>query len=249
MSGADAVEIRTLAFGDLETDLWATAWIGSVSFIAFGSAVPGASASTVRVTASGASAASDEWRLTGDGVDVTVSPASAAVTFAEVEGYDQLCWARGRLALDGTEWSVDAPGRRAVRAGVDFGRLDSLRDLCAWFPPDDAVALTALRPRGAKGHAGDVIVASVFESNGAAAVADPRLSTTYAADGSPARAGLELWLGVDDAEEQFPRRAAGEALGPHATATADGISITAYPFRWHSRGADGAGVYLLARVT
>ena len=38
-----------------------------------------------------------------------------------------------------------------------------------------------------KGHDRDVVVASVFEPAGAAPVADPRLSTTYAADGSPAR--------------------------------------------------------------
>jgi hypothetical protein len=249
MSGGDAVEIRTLAFGAPETELWAAVWIGPETFIAFGTFVPGAQATTIRATVSGASAASEEWRVMGDGVDVTVSPASAAVTFVEIEGYDQLCWARGRLMLDGTERSVDALGRRAVRSGVEFGRLDSLRDLCAWFPPDDGVALTALRPRRAKGHAGDVIVASVFDSTGAAAVADPRFSTTYAADGSPARAGLELWLNSEDGEEQFPRRAAGEALGPRASTTVDGLSITACPFRWHSRGTDGAGVYVLARVT
>ena len=121
--------------------------------------------------------------------------------------------------------------------------------MCAVFGPDDAVALTALRQRRASGHGGDLVVATVFDPTGAVAVADPRLSTTYAADGTPLRAGMELWLDVaEDSDEQYPRRAAGEATGLRAAATVDGLSVSAHAFWWHSRGTDGAGVYLLAQA-
>ena len=58
--------------------------------------------------------------------------------------------------LGGVEHSIAALGRRGLRAGIDLSRLDSLRDLGAWFAPDDGITLTAARPRGAKGHDRDM---------------------------------------------------------------------------------------------
>ena len=100
-----------------------------------------------------------------------------------------------------------------------------------------------------------MVAASVFEPEGVRAVADPRLSTTYTAGGLPARAGLELWVDEEppedpDAEEapgQLPRRAAGEALGAGADWEVGGFAVHGAPVRWHRRGRDGAGVYLLGR--
>ena len=105
----------------------------------------------------------------------------------------------------------------------------------------------AFRGRKAKSHEGDVVTATVLGPEPSAPVDDPRLSTTYEAGGWPVRAGLELWLGGDGDEEQFPRRAAGEAAGARAQAAAGGLDIRAEPFRWHSRGREGAGLYMLAR--
>ncbi len=77
---------------------------------------------------------------------------------------------------------------------------------------------------------------------------DPRLSTTYRADGSPSRAGVELWLDVGgETQEQYPRRAAGEALAAGVAAASDGLNVEAHALRWHSRGQEGTGVYVLAR--
>jgi hypothetical protein len=44
---------------------------------------------------------------------------------------------------------------------------------------------------------------------------------------------------------QYPRRAAGEAVGAHADWTVAEFDLHAELFRWHDRGRDGAGVYLL----
>jgi hypothetical protein len=83
-------------------------------------------------------------------------------------------------------------------------------------------------------------------------VSDPRISTTYGADGEPTRAGIELWIGVpasgdgeEQTEHQYPRRLAGEALGARIDWVVDGLSLHAALFRWHSHHRDGPGVYLL----
>ena len=77
-----------------------------------------------------------------------------------------------------------------------------------------------------------------------AALARPSSSQLTGTDtGAPARANLELWIG--EGENEFPRRAAGEASGEGAAIKVDGLSLQAVPLRCHSRGRDGAGVYAL----
>jgi hypothetical protein len=46
---------------------------------------------------------------------------------------------------------------------------------------------------------------------------------------------------------EHPHRVAGEAAGPRARWTEGPIELEAQPFRWHSHGRDGGGVYLLGR--
>ena len=226
MTGGGAVEIRTLAFGDLETDLWAAGWIGPESFLAFGRPASGSPASTARVTVTG-SQASEDWSLSGDGIELTVSPVGDPVSSSDARGLSTSCagCTAGSCspALSRRSRCPDGAVRARVSTSAGWTRCATSALV---FGPDDAVALTALRPRRASGHGGDLVVATVFDPAGAVAVADPRLSTTYAADGSPTRAGIELWLDVsEDSDEQYPRRAAGEATGLRADATVDGLSV------------------------
>jgi len=115
--------------------------------------------------------------------------------------------------------------------------------------------LLTLRPRKSRGHEADLVAAAVLEPESAPRVTDPRLSTTYDAAGLPARVGLELWFETDDTDEepeeeterQFPRRAAGEAVGPGIDWEVAGFKLHAALLRWHSRGSDGTGVYLLGQ--
>ncbi len=148
---------------------------------------------------------------------------------------------------------VDCLGLRSTWSdGLDLGHFESIRSASVWFEPAEGFALTAFRPRKAKAHQDDVLAAAVIAADGSTQVEDPRLSTTYAADGWPTRAGLELWLaaaGEADSEEeqqQYTRRASGEALAARAQAAAGELELRAQPFRWHSRGKVGAGMYLLA---
>jgi hypothetical protein len=235
-----------VAFGDLDAGIWGFCSGATEPRLALGTvpatiALPGAAASI------GGSGPHEDWKLTASGIELMVSPETEAAELSQIEGYDQLCRVRGRALLDGGEREIDLPGRRGSRPEIDFGKFESVRDLGAWFAHGDGLALSSFRPRGAKGHDRDVVAASLFEPAGLRTVADPRISTTYAADGHPVKVGLELWIDLDDSDEQYPRRAAGEMLGA-STAWAQPLAdLEAYLVRCWSRGEEGVGVYAIAR--
>lgn len=240
--------LRTLAFGD--GSIWGASWSPDstgAALTALGSGpdvnvMPG-----LNLPDSGAGAG-DEWRLEGDGVALIAAPVGELVDLQAtpdgLAGWDQLCRVTGTFASN----QVDCLGvRSAWSDDLEPAQFESIRAVSVWFEPDEAFALTAFRPRKAKHHDGDLLAAAVIAPDGSAAVEDPRLSTTYAADGWPERAGLELWLSGDEPERQYPRRASGAAAGPRAQAVAGELELHLEPFHWHSRGREGAGMYLLAR--
>jgi hypothetical protein len=238
--------LRTLAFGD--GSVWGASWSTDAAGAALAALGSGSEATVIRDAHESDSSARVEWCLEGDGVALVTTPTGELVEVqaAEdgIEGSDQLCRVTGRFG----EREVDCLGLRSTWSdAVDVTRFESIRSVSVWFDPDEAFALTAFRPRKAKAHDGDLLAAAVIAADRSAAVDDPRLSTTYAADGWPARAGLELWLTGPESEQQYPRRASGEAIGPRAQAVAGELELQAEPFRWHSRGREGAGMYLLAR--
>ena len=240
--------LRTLAFG--EDSVWGVSWTsgsdGAMTAVGAGppTVLPGVAPSD--------EGPGEEWRLEGEGISLVALPAGelVAVHAAQdgIEGWDQLCRVTGRFEQDGRSHEVDCLGLRSSWSdAIDLARFESIRAVSAWFEPDEAMTLAAFRPRKAKAHDGDLLAAAVMAAEGSARVDDPRLSTTYAADGWPARAGLELWLGGAEAEQQYPRRASGEGTGARVQGLAGGLEIRAEPFRWHSRAREGAGMYLLAR--
>lgn len=245
MTGSDASELRTLAFGDVDGGLWGAAISGPEPVVAFGDAV-----------SSGVQPASwtpdgRGWRLTGDGFDLHVEPSgedaeqpAAADETEAVSGFQELCHVEGTVTLGDGVRSVQCVGTRCVIEGVDAGSLGSARAVSGWFGDDDAFMLLALRAVGGVGQEADLVAATLFDPEGWVPVSDPRLSTTYTDTGLPARANLELWVGEGDNE--FPRRAAGEASGPGAAAETDGLALRVIPLRCHSRGREGTGVYVLA---
>jgi hypothetical protein len=216
--------MRTLAFGDADSQVWGVVWdgvacLGAGDLVQRRDAVP---------------EGEDEWRL----LQLTASPVADPVEHSD--GFDQLCRVSGEFELDGNTHTVDSLGRRAEHRALEAQH--SIREVSAWFEPDGGIALRSLRPRDARGQDVDAVTAAVLDAEAPGPVADPRLSTTYSADGDPLRAGLELWL--TDGENEFPLRAAGEALGPSGELSP---GVRAQLFRWHSRGREGAGVYVLAR--
>jgi hypothetical protein len=240
--------LRTLAFGDHELGIWAAAWIAVPSGPAFLALGSGGHVRTPPARLGG-SGESEVWELRAEGVEVTLAPVGPAARPADSGGFDQLCRAGGRMALGRAEHErLDCLGVRTARTNpVDLERAESMRAVSAWFEPGEGLALLALRPRESAGHERDLVTASVLDQEEPSPVAEPRLSTTYGREGLPARVGFEFWMGDDQDDQPYPRRAAGEAAGSHATALLDRFQFDAVPLRIHSRGRDGAGVYLLAR--
>ncbi|MGI9185558.1 MAG: hypothetical protein ACR2GZ_11470 [Solirubrobacteraceae bacterium] len=257
-----------MAFGDLEGTVWGAAMDASERAIVFGTSAASeavAGAEHIQFLVDG-----DRWHLTGPGFDLLVcapepvadaatpadaAPPADAATPADAAppagaapngaGGDQLCAITGTITVSGSEQTVDCLGTRSTDPEFELDGLDSLRSVAGWFGPHRGLNLRALRPRGGRGQEEDRIAATVFEPEGRIDVDDPRLSTTYAAADRPARTTLELWIGAG--EEQYPRRAAAEALGEGAAARGDRVSLQVTPLRCHSGGLEGAGVYVLAR--
>jgi hypothetical protein len=249
MSSSGATTALSFAFGDLGSAVWGLAWNarGGEASLVLGKD------EAVRVSPAQVQAPSPEgdWAVTTEGTELSLEPAGEPVAPGrereDSSSLDQLCRAHGRLVLEAEEVVVDCLGWRQVRGArtaVDWG---AIRQAAAWFGVEEAIALTALRPRGATEHDRDVVEAVVLGSDQAGPVEDPRLSTTYARDGSPKAAGLELWLPRPDTDELYPLRASGEAVGAEATWSQTGTELEARLFEWHSRGREGAGVYLLGR--
>jgi hypothetical protein len=177
------------------------------------------------------------------------------VAGGELETVEQLCEASGEVRLDGRRSEVRCLGWRTTLTGaVDLSSVDSFRFLAGWLGPEHGFSLTALRPASARGHESDLSAAAVIDDPPLPPVLDPRLSTTYADSGLPARAGLELWFQEpDDAEPeeseapQYPRRAAGEVIDSALEWSQGGFLLRASLLRWQSRGEEGPGVYLLGQ--
>jgi hypothetical protein len=141
--------------------------------------------------------------------------------------------------------AVEAPGRRGERvAETPLQRLDSIREVSAWFGSGDGVTAIALRPRKHKGHEQDEVSAAVLGDAPWPPITDPRLSTTYSTDGRPTRFNLELW---SEDPEHFPRRVAGEVIGAGAEVSSAGWQLRAELLQCHSRGEEGPGVYVVGR--
>jgi hypothetical protein len=244
LTAGSAPSLRTVTFGSLDGDgVWGAAWFADGGEIAIGSpsGAGGDSVWSVESDALRGAESTEPWTLVGDGITLSITGAAEPVHArfdGDADGFDQLCRVQGTAR----DLEVDCLGRRATRSALDLSRYQAIRDVSVWFEPDEGVALTALRPRKAKHHGKDVIAAAVLDAPGGKPVADPRLSTTYDADGAPWRVGLELWLEEENGD-QFPHRTAAESL-PAGIQVGDELRMTV--LRAHSRGREGMGVYLLA---
>ena len=248
MSALALAPLRTLAFGDLASGLWGLVWSAGETAAAIGSLTPGAPAGETVGVALDGGGAETEWRVEDAIVALRAAAAGpASDPAADDGGWTQLCRVEGRLTVGGGERALDCLGVRSEQAVPELSRLEGFRQVLAWFADDDALALSAARPRGAPGQDRDELSATVFEPRGPARANDARLSTTYAEGGAPARIGLELWLPGEQDGDEYPVRAAGEALGPPATARLSGATLAINPMLAHRGGRDGVATYLLAR--
>lgn len=213
------------------------------------------------------------WRVAGEGegygFSLTFTATSAPLPFeldGGQEGYEQLCAVEGEVEIGGSWRAIACPGQRGHAWGApDWDRLGSARSVCAWWPGGRAVVLQSLRPAKAKGHGEDPVVGYLLEGDVEAAAGgglaaappggalpapparldDPRLSTTYDAEGRQRRAGLELW---ETADAAYARRASGEVVCG-TTLELGRLTLDTSFFRWSMEGCSGVGRYEILRRT
>jgi hypothetical protein len=187
------------------------------------------------------------WSLRWEGrLDLRVSALSPPVetSIGGLDGYEQLCRVEGTATVDDAERRVSCLGQRGHNWGVaDWDRMDLARTVCAWWDEDHALMLTAIRPAGAEHHDAEEIAAHLLEGE-PATVADPRLSTTYDAEGHQRRAGLELYVTGED--DEYPRRVAGEVTCG-TSLDLGRLRLDCAFFEWRTEGRAGTGRYDLLR--
>ena len=172
-------------------------------------------------------------------------PADGPVALAGgMAGYEQACVVSGVVRVAGRDHTVDCGGQRGHTWGEpDWTRLESARTVAAWWGSELGLALTAVRPADAQSHADEPVWAALLRPDGVLAVEEPRLSTTYDADGHQRRAGLELWLADSDAH---PHRGSGEILCG-STLELGQLQLDCAFFRWRLDGRAGVGRYDILR--
>jgi hypothetical protein len=161
-------------------------------------------------------------------------------------GYEQLCRVRGIARVGGRELAIDCLGQRGHSWGEpDWERMSLARTVGAWLDDELAVLMSAIRPNGAGDHEHEQLAAVVLEGAPptATAVAEPRLSTAYDADGRQRRTGWELW---PEDEEGFARRGAGEILCG-TSLDLGRLRLDCAFFRFRMEGREGVGRYDVLR--
>lgn len=229
-----------LAYADSDSETWGVAVLGDRPQMATGRLAGGTEAAEMPELVSGIEP--DSWILRTDAgvLRATAQPPQVSVAEADPE----LSLIRISGAVPGDQGSELAAG--GVRhAGREAIKADSVRLLCAWFSPERGMALAAVRPPRARGQDRDELSAICIGEQDGMSAFDPRLSSTYGDHGRLRRVGVELWLGENEDADMYSLRMAGEATGAAAVLQAEGATVRAQPFRCHSRGEAGAGVYLL----
>jgi hypothetical protein len=191
-----------------------------------------------------------ELDLSAVGAIAVIDPEHPVARTSGMAGFEQVVRATGTATVGGERVAIDGRGQRGHSWGApDWDRIALARTVAAWLDDDLAVTLSAIRPAGAGHHEDERVAATILDRDPesgeprASSVVDPRLSTTYDADGRQRAAGLELF--VDG--EGFPRRAAGEVLCG-TTLDLGRLRLQCAFFRWHMEGRTGVGRYdVLAR--
>lgn len=267
---SDAV---TFAFGDAAADVFGLARVGLADGAGSGLAVLFAGHATVAVRAEGGAPVSGpgwegvaaggvsttveeplrSWTVTFDGeadgsfsLSFSALGEAAELSGGGMTGYEQLCSVRGTAVVGGRSVAIDCLGQRGHSWGTpDWDRMAMARSVGAWLDPELAVVMSAIRAAKASDHSRDDVRAVVLEGSppGAVAVAEPRLSTAFDAEGHQRRAGWELWPADP---EGYARRGAGEVLCG-TSLDLGRLRLDCAFFRFRMEGREGVGRYDVLR--
>jgi hypothetical protein len=205
------------------------------------------------------------WRVAldaaGGGFDLRFAAASPPIELGEedpaarlggMEGYEHLCLVEGTVSADGESRPISCLGQRGHGWGApDWSRLELARTVSAWWDEAHALTLSAVRPAGAHEHDQEALSAFLIDPGegegepNVVRVAQPRLSTTYDAQGRQRRAGVELWVAEED---ELPRRAAGQVACGTSLELGQ-LRLDCAFFDWRMEGRAGVGRYDVLRRT
>lgn len=146
----------------------------------------------------------------------------------------ELAELRPGLTPEGRLWSLNGE--------LDWERVESLRVLSGRPAADRWIAVAALRPAGAAGHAEEVRAGMTGVGGEAEALRQVLFSTEYGAGGLPRRIGLELLT----ATSELPLRVAGDARDASASAE-DGLARERLGLDLRMGDASGPGVLEVLR--
>jgi hypothetical protein len=136
---------------------------------------------------------------------------------------------------------VDCLGTVAEAREVPaWDQLDALRSLSVLADEAHALLAVSRRPRGARGHGDELVVAQLLQGEEVLAVENARISTVYDGEGRQRSAGLELWLPGED----FPRRGSGTAVAG-SSLELEGLHVHVAVFDWRLEGREAMGAYEL----
>jgi hypothetical protein len=145
-------------------------------------------------------------------------------------------------ATGADEESVARTSPWSVESEPDWGRLEGIRLVSARFDDGGALGLAALRPREARGHGDDIVVARLVHPDGEeTTTSDALVSVEYDAGGAPRRLGIELW----PEPESGPVRVAADRETETEPRSASGRDQVAMSFRLD--GTPGNGLYEIVR--
>jgi hypothetical protein len=135
-------------------------------------------------------------------------------------------------------WQIDGE--------IDWEHAEAVRLVSATFEDGQALALVAVRQRGAAGHGNDSVASYLTVHDEPVPIAEALLSTEYDAEGLPRRVGVELI--VDPAAT--PLRVAGDREGPvEIGGEGEGVRREAARMSFRLQGATGTGLYEVLRPT
>jgi hypothetical protein len=179
--------------------------------------------------------------------DATLEPLGAPIALAG-ERSEWLC----RLSGSGRA-GARLEGFGAVTATAAGARQPILRrSLWICFAGELAFSVEAELERRGGGHGDERVVAFLASGTplAAAAVEEPRLSSTYREDGQLLRAGIELWEAGEEQDQESARdrhralRLAGETIAAGALGDDTSVAFLA----WHFDGRRGVGAYAIERA-
>ena len=133
-------------------------------------------------------------------------------------------------------------------AAPDWSKLALARTVSAWLDDRTAVALSAVRSTSAKHHADEEVRAHLVLDGTPRPVADPRLSTTYDADGRQIHAGPRAVGHRRRGRVPAPRRRRGRVRHDDRPRAACAWTARSSSGAWRAGRASGATTSCAARA-